>query len=598
MRKSTLRSRLVLGFGLVTAPLIVLLIVNNWYAMNVVQKQVAASNQNLVTMNMGQIDQKLSEADHYLLKTTLQDPGLLSLGSYPENSEEAVYAKVNAFNRLSQDIPYYADMDAFFAYRASSRELIFAAQQSMAYEEKEAIRAKLAELLASPESRQPYMGSWRVVKRGGEYALLRVMEADKGSYAGAWVSLDRFLKPFHALDMGDEGRVLIAASDGTLLASDQNPVSGAAATAQASPALKEALTDDSRPYRLVSVGDTQSKRMMVSRRSQMADIQLAVLLPVRSLLERLPLFQWFIYLTPPLAVGLLLLFLVYLQRSILVPVRLLLKGMRQMRAGNFNMRLAPSPLAEFDDINGTFNRMSDEIETLKIDIYEEQIKTQRAELRHLQAQIHPHFFTNCLNLIYNLAQVKNIPLVQKLTLQLVRHLRFTIRTNVASVPLAEELAHIRNYLSIQELRFPGMFEYAIETTPPEAERASIPPLTIQPFVENAIEHGFCYNGGEPFRVVIGLRIETSPDSGRRCLAVTVSDNGVGFAPEILTKLQSGDYFTHEYDGHIGIWNVYHRCQLYYRTGVLLQFGNGSQGGAEIGLKLPLDGDADREDSHV
>lgn len=595
MRKSTLRSRLVLGFALVTAPLIVLLIVNNWYAMGVVQKQVAGSNKNLVTMNMDQIDQKLAEADHYLLKTTLQDPGLLALGSYPEGSEEAVYAKVNAFNRLSQDIPYYGDMDAFFAYRASSRELIFAAQQSMPYEEKEAVRGKLSALLATAESRQPYMSRWGVVSLDGEYALLRVMDADKGSYAGAWVSLNRFLKPFHALDMGDEGRVLIASSGGKLLAYDHDPASGAPA---ADLPLAAALADDGRLYHTVSTGEGDAKRIMVSQRSRMADIHLAVLLPVRSLLERLPMFQWFIYLMPPLAVGLLLLFLVYLQRSILVPVRQLLKGMRQMRAGNFNMRLAPSRLAEFDDINGTFNRMSDEIETLKIDIYEEHIKTQRAELRHLQAQIHPHFFTNCLNLIYSLAQVKNIALVQKLTLQLVKHLRFTIRTNVVSVPIDEELAHIRNYLSIQEMRFPGAFEYEIEAPPAGTEPIEIPPLTIQPFVENALEHGFCYNEGEPFRVRIELRIVSSPDSGRRCLAVKVSDNGVGFEPGILEKLQSGDYFGYEYDEHIGIWNVYHRCQLYYRAATTIRFDNGPAGGAIVELMLPLERESEGRDAHV
>ncbi len=595
MRKSTLRSRFVLGFALVTIPLLLLLIVGNGYAMDVVKKQVAGSNKNLVTMNVNQIDQKLTEADKYLLKTSLQDPGMLALGSYPEGSEEAVYAKVNAFNRISQDIPYYTDMDAFFAFRSSSQELIFAAQPSMSYEDKEAIRGKLSELLARPETRESYMSRWGVVQLADEYALVRVMEADRGAYIGAWVGLDRFLKPFHALDMNGEGQVLIASSEGKLLAYDQDLDPSASAEGIR---LKQDLADNSRLYHVVEAEGTGSKRIMVSQQSRMADIHLAVFLPVRSLLERLPMFQWFIYLMPPLAVGLLLLFLVYLQRSILVPVRLLLKGMRQMRAGNFNMRLAPSRLAEFDDINGTFNRMSDEIETLKIDIYEERIKTQRAELRHLQAQIHPHFFTNCLNLIYSLAQVKNIMLVQKLTLQLVKHLRFTIRTNVVSVPIDEELAHIRNYLSIQEMRFPGAFEYEIEEPPAETEPIEIPPLTIQPFVENALEHGFSYNEGEPFRVRIVLRIVTSPDSGRRYLAVTVSDNGVGFEPEILEKLQSGDYFSYEYDEHIGIWNVFHRCQLYYRAGTTIRFDNGPAGGAVVELMLPLKRENEGRDADV
>ena len=63
-------------------------------------------------------------------------------------------------------------------------------------------------------------------------------------------------------------------------------------------------------------------------------------------------------------------------------------------------------------MNQTFNAMSGEIESLKIDIYERQVEKQRIELEKLQMQTNPHFLMNSLNIIYNLAKNKNTNLIQ------------------------------------------------------------------------------------------------------------------------------------------------------------------------------------------
>lgn len=594
MKKSSLRSQLIIGFLLVTVPLIVLLILNNWYAIEVVQKQVAGSNKNLVTMNMKQMDQKLAEVEKYLLKTSLQNADLQSFGSYPSGSEEAVYGKVNTFNLLTQDITYYADMDAFFAYSANAREVIVAAQQSTSYETKERIRMKLNELMTSSIKLQSFTKQWTVLDLGGEYAMLRIIKSNEGAYMGVWVDLNRFLSPFHTLELSDKGRVVIASSDGMILTHETDAEKGMLARKD----LQEALSEQANAYNLVRVAGTKANVMIVNKQSQAADIHLVVILPIKSLLQQLPLFQWFIYIMPAIVTIILILFLLYLQRSITLPVHRLLKGMRNIREGNFMTRLEPSRLREFHDIDQTFNTMSDEIENLKIGIYEEKLKTHRAELKHLQAQIHPHFFTNCLNLIYNLAQVRNITLVHRLILLLVQHLRFTIRTNITSVSVKEELNHIQNYLDIQKVRFPESFEYEIVRNPNLCQYA-IPPLTIQPFIENAMEHGFIYKDDGPFKIQISMDIERQEHASIDYLVIQVSDNGMGFHSDILTKLQSGEYFEHEFDDHIGIWNVHHRCKLFFRSETLIEFDNNSSGGAIVTLKLPLEYEhQERRDSHV
>jgi two-component system, sensor histidine kinase YesM len=582
MRKTRLRSRLILGFAVVIVPLLIILLINNWYSISVVRNQVAASNQNLVTMYMDQIDRRLSETEKYLQKTSVLDMDLRSLSSYPNDSEEAFYAKVNTFITLNEDISYYPDTDVIFAYGVGPKEVIYAAQPHVGYGEKELIKAYIEQLMDHPDASPRLITNWMVSSLNGEYALIRISDTGEGSYIGAWVNLSRLLKPFHLLNMGDNGQALIADSDGLILAHD---ASFALAEEISSRELKEALGKTGQLYKLVEFGKVESATMLISRHSQAADIHLAVLLPMDSLLEKLPAFQRLIYVTPAIAIIILLIFLFYLQRAIALPVHRLMKGMHKIRSGNLGARLEPSHLVEFNDINETFNSMAEEIEHLKIDIYEEKFKTQRAELRHLQAQIHPHFFMNCLNLIYNLAQVKNTALVQTLALYLVRHFQFTIRTNLSTVSLREELDHIRNYLNIQKVRFPKALEFRIDMDP-EAEAFAVPPLTVQPFVENAMHHGFSYKDDEPFTIKVTARKTRSSDSPLECIVVRIEDNGKGFQPDILEKLRSGEYFRNEVDRHIGIWNVHHRCELFYRTDAMMEFDNRPEGGAIVTLKLP------------
>ncbi|WP_158442599.1 sensor histidine kinase [Paenibacillus sabinae] len=562
--------------------------------MKVVQKQVAGSNKNMVGVNMDQIDQRLTEAEKYLLKSSLLDVNSLSLGSYPVGSKESAYNEVNIFTTLTQSITYYSDLNAFFAYNSKTKTLIFAAQQNIEYMRKEAIRTKLTEIMENPEIQLALTQTWIISNIGGEYALFRIMETGEKSYLGVWVDLNRYLKPFNNLNSDSlKGQLLIASSDGTILANVEDSSLSQISSAD----LQQALTEDNKLYSLMKYGDDRSEIMVVSRKSQIADIYLAVLLPVKSLLEQLPLFQYLIYITPVLAIVILVIFLYYIRRSIALPVHRLLKGMQNMRSGNFMLRLEPSTLTEFNNISETFNAMSGEIEDLKIDIYEEKLNTQKAELRHLQAQIHPHFFTNCLNLIYSLAQVNNIEQVQKLTLHLAQHLRFTIRTNVTSVSLQEELDHIENYLIIQKVRFPDGFEYRIKGVQ-DVLSFQLPPLTVQPFVENAIQHGFNYIDEEPFTIEISTHVETYGTilgTVQDYLVIKVSDNGIGFNASILEKLQSGEYFREEFDRHIGIRNVHHRCNLFYGAETSIKFANNPQGGAEVTLKLPVEKVVPKED---
>jgi two-component system, LytTR family, sensor kinase len=143
--------------------------------------------------------------------------------------------------------------------------------------------------------------------------------------------------------------------------------------------------------------------------------------------------------------------------------------------------------------------------------------TSEAELRALRAQVNPHFLFNALNTIGFLIQTS--PQRAHATLmKLTALLRGVLRSGGAAVTLGEELALVTAYLEIEQARFDERLQVGIDV--PEPLRGmSVPPLVIQPLVENAIKHGVA-----PSRA--GGRIDVRARINRDTLVVTVRNTGV------------------------------------------------------------------------
>ena len=75
-------------------------------------------------------------------------------------------------------------------------------------------------------------------------------------------------------------------------------------------------------------------------------------------------------------------------------------------------------------MNSTFNNMLEEIDKLKSDVYEEKISRQKAELKHLQGQVNPHFYLNSLNIIYTLARTGELELLEEMCTCLIDYFRY------------------------------------------------------------------------------------------------------------------------------------------------------------------------------
>jgi LytS/YehU family sensor histidine kinase len=174
----------------------------------------------------------------------------------------------------------------------------------------------------------------------------------------------------------------------------------------------------------------------------------------------------------------------------------------------------------------------------------------------LQAQMEPHFVFNALNTIA--AFIRTEPeRARRLVLAFADHLRSRLARPGEFVTLEEELRHVRSYLELEEARFGPQLRVTIDVSP-DALPVRVPPLVVQPLVENAIKHG---KTDRPLNLLVRARVR------RGRLRVTVRDDGRGIARDAIERvLEPG---VGEGTG-LGLANVNLRLTAHYGAGVRLR----------------------------
>jgi len=151
-----------------------------------------------------------------------------------------------------------------------------------------------------------------------------------------------------------------------------------------------------------------------------------------------------------------------------------------------------------------------------------------ARLRSLESRIHPHFLFNTLNSISSLIAV-NPSRAEQIVGRLATLLRASLDTSKQPlIPLQQELAMVESYVDIERVRFGDKLRGSVDV-PAELQNATVPPMSVQALVENAVKHGIapCSGGGE-------VRVTASADDGS--LRIEVRDTGPGFD---LTAIPAG-----------------------------------------------------------
>jgi len=204
-----------------------------------------------------------------------------------------------------------------------------------------------------------------------------------------------------------------------------------------------------------------------------------------------------------------------------------------------------------------------------------------AELRNLQAQINPHFLFNTLQLIASLFR-EDPKLARHLTLQLASYMRFNLRlVSKSLVELEKECDHVLAYTTIIQERFRNRLQIDFHV-PDDVSNIYIPPSTIQPLVENAVQHGLK-------NVADHAKVEIRMEKFEGELFITIRDNGIGFPKHIL-PIVSHKPLVGDQSGGTGIYNVNQRLIQLIGESARLHIRNIPSGGSEVSFSIPISND--------
>lgn len=235
---------------------------------------------------------------------------------------------------------------------------------------------------------------------------------------------------------------------------------------------------------------------------------------------------------------------------------------------------------EIEAIQRSILSAKKENDELNAQIQERIVSLHNAQICALQAQINPHFLFNTLESIANVAALllDGDNEVTEMICTLGKLIRISLSNENYLVPLHEELEHVNLYVKLVEFRFHGRVTLHQEI-PQDMGGERIVKLTLQPLIENAIQHGLTHkrSGGE-----IWLRGERKGGDNY----LYVADNGEGISPEMLQKLEARlKESSVTGSRHIGMRNVNQRLKLIFGEEYGLSLSRSAEGGLCVTVRF-------------
>lgn len=217
-----------------------------------------------------------------------------------------------------------------------------------------------------------------------------------------------------------------------------------------------------------------------------------------------------------------------------------------------------------------------------MDKYKKSVEKQKnAEIAALEAQINPHFLYNTLDTINWMAIDKDEYEISNMIATLAQILRYGISDSNGIVRIKDETEWLKQYIFLQQTRLKNTFECSINVEP-ELMNLPIHKLLLQPFVENAILHGF-----EGVDRAHCLQIEMTREND--FIRIEIADNGCGIPEERAAEMNQGIFRKTDDKNHIGMENAITRLYMYYgkRTKVSIQSRPGE--GTRVQIRIPVTG---------
>ncbi len=498
---------------LLIMPLNIVVILSTTNSINVIQEQAKISLESVLNLYVQELENRISTGNYFLYNMAANDADFIRLMKQ-EGGNEYMLSKTRAANEMNSQLSSTGTANGYFYYATELDDAaVLLSKTPEGFSGMDLLNArKNLTNWVKTEQLDAYR-HWTIVTVGEHQWLVRV-QSSGSFYYGMFISLDEMTAIF-----------------------------------------KKDIEFQSLSVRY---NDTDVDKNCISAAGEVENGDMTITLAVdkREIIHGLPKLQFVAILVACLYVLLIPALILILNHMILRPLNRIRTALINLKQGQREYRIHKHKYAEeFRSINQSFNEMADNIEALKIENYEKELQRQKMELRNLQLQIHPHFLLNMFNLVHSLAQIADYQNIQKLALYLSNYFRYIFRSGQDTEPFEQELALIREYLDISEIRYPSGYEvdYDIEA---ETLGIQIPPLLIHNFVENILKHALV-----PDRIVHILIVAHYADGWAEFMIV---DDGAGMPEEMVDAINKEQYkYPMDKQVHVGIANSSARIKSFY-----------------------------------
>lgn len=231
---------------------------------------------------------------------------------------------------------------------------------------------------------------------------------------------------------------------------------------------------------------------------------------------------------------------------------------RKVQDGQLDERIPVGGSDEFGELGGQINHMLDSIRVLMKDKLDREILVKNTEIKALQNQINAHFIYNVLESIKMMAEIDEKYEISDAITALGELLRYNLKWVSSNVTIREEVAYIKNYIRLMNLRYDFVIILSVNIDE-DIYRQSIPKMSLQPIVENAILHGIAELGEDATIYIKSTKLDGD-------FEITITDSGVGMDEEhrlALEKKINGEIDDQESKHGIGLKNVNYRIKMQF-----------------------------------
>lgn len=237
---------------------------------------------------------------------------------------------------------------------------------------------------------------------------------------------------------------------------------------------------------------------------------------------------------------------------------------------------------EIDILKKALNYLLKEVIAAKLQLYEKKMREQERELRMLRAQLRPHFYLNSIMTVNSMTYQNRNEDIREYLARFSDYMRYMMKIHTDMIPLKQELTHIRNYVDMQEIKFPSSV-LAVIDCPKELENVAVPHLLLYTVIENSFKYAMNLQD----TLLLFITCETFQNDNFDGYRVTVEDNGPGFTEEKLFMYNREQIVEErKEESHIGLSNVKRSLFLQYQRSDLLKLTNVSPHGAKIDIYIP------------